>query len=294
VPPLEAALLTLVRRCFESPATLTPADTEPLRAAARIAAHHAATPTAAHADPSQDAARTAAHHATSPQPSHTATGTLLGERDPADAALTYVLVIGAFHYINRIADLLHVDSEILPSGLERFPLLRRATIFLASKLFARMDLANRRYPDSFETACAKMSPVFERATGRPLAGELDPLRPRPQMVEVLRHCLEERDERSSLTREQRARVDALVEQSLPRSLADAEGFHPRPSNAFDAFVFVGTRYAARTTPEMVDALRAEGMSDLGILDLAHAIADANQWARVHRLLGLPRDILSLA
>lgn len=278
-----------MRRCFESPATLTPADTDPLRAAARIAAHHAASPTATHA-----AARISVHHDASPQLHPTATGTLPGERDPADAVLTYVLVIGAFHYINRIADLLHVDSEILPSGLERFPLLRRATIFLASKLFARMDLANRRYPDSFETACAKMSPVFERATGRPLAGDLDPLRPRPQMVEVLRHCLEERDERSSLTREQRARVDALVEQSLPRSLADAEGFHPRPGNAFDAFVFVGTRYAARTTPEMVDALRAEGFSDLGILDLAHAIADANQWARVYRLLGLPRDVLSLA
>jgi hypothetical protein len=235
-----------VRRCFEAPATLTVADTKPLREVA------------------------------------------------GDSALTYVLVIGAFHYINRIADLLHVDSEVLPSGLERFPLLRRLTVFFASKLFSRMDLANRHYADSFEAASAKMAPVFERATGRVLGDDLEALRPRPQLVEVLRHSLEERDERSSLTCEQRARVDALVEDALPRSFDEAEGFHPRPKSAFDAFVFVGTRYAARTTPEMVEALRREGLSDLSILDLAHAIADANQWARTHRLLGLRRDILSLA
>jgi hypothetical protein len=37
---------------------------------------------------------------------------------------------------------------------------------------------------------------------------------------------------------------------------------------------------------MIDALRATGFDDLAILDLAIAVADANQWARTHRLLGL--------
>jgi hypothetical protein len=45
---------------------------------------------------------------------------------------------------------------------------------------------------------------------------------------------------------------------------------------------------------MVEALRQAGFDDLRILDLAHAVADANQWARVHRLLGLDPAILTPA
>ncbi len=211
-----------------------------------------------------------------------------------DSALTYTLVLGAFHYINRIADLLHVDSEFLPEPLLRFAALRRVGVFFGSKLLGRMDLRNRSYTDSFETACAKMAPAFARATGRTLADDLEPLRARPWLVEVLRHSLEERGERSLLTREETRRVYALVEQALPRSIEEAEGFHPRPKGALEDFVFVGTRYAARTTPKMIAALAADGYDELRILDLAHLVSDANQWARVHRLLGLRRDILAAA
>lgn len=203
-------------------------------------------------------------------------------------------MLGAFHYINRIADLLHVDPEFLPESLLRFPRLRQVGVFFGSKLLGRMDLANRRYPHSYEAACEKMAPVFLRATGRELAGDLEPLRARPQMVEVLRHALEERDERSLLTRQECARVHELVEQALPRGLDEAEGFHPRPDDPMEAFVFVGTRYPARTTPAMIADLVASGFDDLRILDLAHAVADANQWARVRRLIGLPSDILTPA
>ena len=49
---------------------------------------------------------------------------------------------------------------------------------------------------------------------------------------------------------------------------------------------MGTRYAYRTTPDMIEALRQEGFDDIGILDLAIAVAEANQWARIHRLLNL--------
>ena len=45
---------------------------------------------------------------------------------------------------------------------------------------------------------------------------------------------------------------------------------------------------------MIDALRAEGYEDVNILDLAHAIAAANQWARMSRLLGLDPALFSLA
>ena len=120
---------------------------------------------------------------------------------------------------------------------------------------------------------------------------MEPLRERPAMIEVLRHSLEERDERSLLSREEVARVHALGEAALPGSIDEASGFHPRPADPVEAFIFVGTRYPARTTRSMVQALKTAGYDDLRILDLAHAVADANQWARMHRLLALDPSIL---
>lgn len=209
-----------------------------------------------------------------------------------DSALTYTLVIGAFHYITRMADLLHVDSDVLPEPLLRFSTMRKLATVLAGRLFSRMDLENRFYPDGFETACAAIAPAYRAATGRGVGQELEPLRARPWLVEVLRHSIEEQGERSRLSRAEFARVHSLVEEALPHGTEEAEGFHSRPDGALEAFVFVGTRYPARTTPQMIEALRADGYDDLRILDLAHAVADANQWARVHRLLDLPRDILA--
>lgn len=244
VSALERELVTLVRRCFESPTTLLPDDLLGLRA-------------------------------------------LVGKDAPS-----YVLVLGAFHYVNRIADLLHVDSEMLPEPLIRFSSLRRAGVFFASKLFSRMDLRNRKYAYSFEEACQKIGPHYLAATGRKPDADLESLRHTPWLVEVLQRSLEERENRSLLTYDDFVRVYEGVEAALPEGSEEAEGFHARPAGAVGAFVFVGTRYAARTTRGMVAALRDEGYSDLKILDLAHAVAEANQWARVHRLLGLPRDILA--
>jgi alkylhydroperoxidase family enzyme len=210
------------------------------------------------------------------------------------SALAYVLVLGSFHYVNRIADLLHVDSDFLPEPLLRFGALRRVGVSIGSRVLATMDLANRPYAADYEEALAAMSPVFLRATGREPGVDLEALRERPAMIEVLRHSLEERDERSLLSRTEAARVHALVEQALPASVDEARGFHARPADPVEAFVFVGTRYAARTTEGMVEALRAAGHDDLRILDLAHAVADANQWARMHRLLALDPGILTPA
>jgi hypothetical protein len=152
-----------------------------------------------------------------------------------------------------------------------------------------MDLANRRSAQGYEEACAAVAPLL--ASGLDAATAFAPLRPKPWLVEVLRHSLEEQD-RSLLGRSGTARIHDLVEEALPKTAEDATGFHPRPQGALEAFVFVGTRHASRTTREMLDDLRREGFDDLRILDLAHAVADANQWARMHRLLGLPRALLS--
>ncbi len=211
-----------------------------------------------------------------------------------DGALDYVLVLGSFHFINRIADLLGVDPEALPEALRRFELVRRLGVRIASRLLARMDLANRTYPTSYAEALASAAPLGERSLGRPVGEALAPFAARPKLIEVLALALAERDERSTLDRATLARVQRTVEDALPRSLDDSTGFHARPADPVEAFAFVGTRYPARATPAMIEALRRAGWGDLGILDLATAVADANNWARMHRLLGLAPELLYVA
>jgi hypothetical protein len=203
-------------------------------------------------------------------------------------------VIGSFHFINRIADLLRVDPEALPEGLRRFEPLRRLGVRAASFLLGRMDLRNRTYDRSYDEAAASLAPVFARATGRRLGDDLAVCHSRPKLLEVLQLALEERDQRSSLDRTTLARVHRVVEEALPASPEEAQGFHARPADPVEAFAFVGTRYAQRTTEDMIAALRRAGYDDLGLLDLATAVADANQWAREHRLLGLAPDLLYVA
>ena len=178
--------------------------------------------------------------------------------------IDYALVLGGFHFINRMADLLHVDPEVLPASLRRFDLVRRLGVRAAATLFAQVDLANRGGMDRAE-----------------------------RVRELVRLSVEERDGRSSLSRDLIARVHRGVEAALPIRREEVEGFHARPRDPVDAFVFVGTRYAARTTETMIRELRAGGFDDLAILDLAIAVADANQWARTHRLLGLDPGLFYL-
>ena len=206
-----------------------------------------------------------------------------------DGALDYALVATTFHFINRMADLLHVDPEVLPERFRRFEPLRRLMVRAASLLMRRMDLAPRPYTTTYEEAVAAIAPVLERATGRVPRDAFLPLRARPKVIEALRLRLEERM-RSSLDLDTLARIHRTVESALPTGVDETEGFHPRPSDPVEVFAFVGTRYAYRTTADMIAALRHAGFDDLGILDLAIAVSDANQWARTHRLAGLPTEL----
>lgn len=209
-------------------------------------------------------------------------------RVAGDGAVTYVLVLGSFHFINRIADLLGVDPEVpgMP-WLRRIEPLRRALVRMMALLVGRMDLRTRAYARSADEALALLPSDVDRTA---LAG----LRSTPQAIEMIALAVAERDQRSSLDRATLARVHAVVEDALPRTADDVQGFHVRPTNPVDAFAFVGTRYAQRTTVAMIDALRARGFDDVKILDLAIAVADANQWARMWRLLGLPPSVFSVA
>ena len=211
-----------------------------------------------------------------------------------DGAIDYTVVLGAFHYINRIADLLHVDAEALPESLRRFEVLRRLSVRMAGWMFRKVDLTNRNFEETFEQARDKFATAYREVTGAEVGDRLDALRARPQTVEILRLVLEERFERSTVDIETLAAIHRGVEEALPTCAEEAAGFHPRPADPLGAFVFVGTRYAARTTSEMIEALREAGYDDLGILDLAHAVAEANQWARMWRLLDLDPALFSLA
>lgn len=210
-----------------------------------------------------------------------------------DGAIDYAIVCTAFHFINRIADLLDVPPESIPEGLRRFEPLRKASVWLGSLVMGRMDLDNRRYAATFEQAAAELDPVFRAAAGAPLGDRLDALAGRPHVLEVFRHALEERDVRSSLDRSTIATVHAVCADALPADRDEAFGFHARPDDPVEAFAFVGTRYPARTTEAMIDALRERGFDDLGVLDLAIAVADANQWLRLSSLLDLDRDLFLL-
>jgi len=202
-----------------------------------------------------------------------------------DDALDYAIVVAAFHFINRVADLLHVDPDALPESLRRFELVRRLAVRATSVLMRRMDLRVRPYATTFADAVAR--------AGVGPAEAFAPVAARPKIVELVALAVAERD-RSTLRRDTVARIHRTVEAALPTRPAEAEGFHARPADPVDAFAFVGTRYAARTTEAMIAALRRAGYDDVGILDLAIAVATANQWARLHRLTGLAPGLFYVA
>ena len=209
------------------------------------------------------------------------------------SALDYALVAVSFHFINRISDLLGIVTEFLPVGLRRFEFLRRLSVRLLGLFMSSMDLTNREYAISYDQAVERINPVFEKSMGSPPEDEFESLQERPKMIEAIQLVLDERDERSSLDRSVMIKIHQTVENALPRGPNDIAGIHSRPGNPIEDFAFVGTRYAYRSTDVMIDSLRAEGFDDLGILDLATSIADANQWARLHRLLDLPPEIFYL-
>jgi len=210
-----------------------------------------------------------------------------------DDALDYLLVIATFHFVNRIADLLDVPLEGLPRPLRRFGFLRRLTRRVAGVLLAKMDLANREYRLTYDNALTNLQSGLTITSEIELESALAAFKPRPKLVEVFHLLIVERDSRSSLDRKILAKIHAAVEKALPASVIDAQGLHPVPDDPIEAFAFVGTRYAYRTTKRMINGLRQIGYDDLGILDLAIAVADANLWARIYRLADLKPELFYL-
>ena len=202
-------------------------------------------------------------------------------------AIDYAFVLASFHWINRIADLLNVASELpVPRRFE--PLRRLGTRVASIAMRATMDLANRPYEKSYDQVLKEHHVVFERGLGHPPGDDFASVAERPKIIEATALMLEEQQRRTGLAPGIQRLAIEVTEASLPETADDVTGFHVRPGNPVEAFAFVGTRYASRTTKAMIDALRGVGYDDRGILDLAIAVADANLWARLRRLLALPR------
>jgi hypothetical protein len=163
------------------------------------------------------------------------------------------------------------------------------TIRAAGLVLRTIGMEGQNYPRSYEQTLENIRPLFEQAVGRPPGDDLEVLSPRPQLVEAVQLILDEQLKRSSLPRSTLIRVHRIVEEQLlsGNEALDATRAHDDP---IDAYAATGTRYPHRTTAATVDALRETGFDDLTILDLAVAIADANMWARFHRLLGLSPEI----
>jgi len=210
-----------------------------------------------------------------------------------DDVYDYLLVIVGFHFVNRIADLLDVPLEGLPKRLRRIKILRRLTQRTAGFLLSKMDLANREYQLTYEHAMINLKSSMPGTSGEGLESTLAMFESRPKLVEVYQLLLAERDDRSRLDRRVLAKIHSVVEKALPATVLDSQGVHAVPESPIGAFAFVGTRYAFRTTKQMIDELRQKGYDDLGILDLAIAVADANLWARLHRLAGLAPELYYL-
>ena len=197
-----------------------------------------------------------------------------------------------FHFINRMADLLNVDADIVPEGFRVLGPVRKLTVRITCAFFARtFDLSNRVYEKSVDDVIAEFDTHRLRGTETVVANDLSTVRGRPQILEALWLSREEREQHSTLAKDLIEQIYRVVEQALPEKGEDTTGLHKRPADPVEAFTFVGTRYARRTTPAMVSALREAGYDDLGILDLAIAIADANSWVRLRRLLDLDRSVL---
>ena len=179
----------------------------------------------------------------------------------------------------------------MPRPLRRIEFLRRFTVSLASRLLAKMDMDNRQYPYTFDEVFENLLTLVGNDDGGVAGTGLETFQTRPKMLEVIQLLLDEKQNRSSLDGDTSTKIHHTVEKALPENIDDIQGFHELPVDPVERFAFVGTRYAYRTTKEMIDRLRQKGYDDTGILDLAIAVADANMWARIYRLFGLDANLL---
>jgi hypothetical protein len=195
-------------------------------------------------------------------------------------ALEIVSMLTSFHFINRIADLVGIQSD-LPIVQPHWTGLRRIGVRLQGWAMGRLlDLSNREIAVDVDAALAEAAAVLG-----PFPPGYRELHRAPNVAaflttvsDVVRH----------LDPALVARVARAVAAALPAGPEDVEGFHPRPADPIEALAFVATRYPARTTDRMVDAVREKyALDDAELTDLFYAVSMRNGLERMNRLLAGP-------
>lgn len=196
------------------------------------------------------------------------------------AAVDITGYLYAFHFINRIADLVGIRSD-LPLIQAQWPRLRRLGVRLQSAMMRRvMDLSRCDVDVDIDAAVGGMEAVVG-----PLPPGFSSLRDAPNVAGLLGTVAQtaERLDPGMLQA-----IGRSVRAYLPANQEEATGLHQRPADPLDALVFVGTRYAARTTDELVDSVRrSRGFDDRGLLNVFFAISMHNGLERMKRLLAVP-------
>ncbi len=197
-----------------------------------------------------------------------------------NGALELVAVLVSFHFINRIADLVGIRSE-LPLIQRRWARLRRLGVRLQGRMMGRMlDLSNREIEVDTRAALREANEVLG-----PLPGGYKAVLDLPNVAAFLAGVARITRQLDPVMVE---RVSEMVADALPTCEAEAVGFHARPSDPIEALAFVGTRYAVRTSDAMVTAVREKyGYGDPELTDLFYAISMRNALERMHRLLAKP-------
>lgn len=190
-----------------------------------------------------------------------------------------VAMLCAFHFINRIADLTGIRSDLPVISSVKSPLWRLGAQLQGLMMRAFMRLDNRQ-PDAYDPASTLAEVGALRGIQLPAGYKL--LAEAPGPLAWLATC---RDSWGRIDADLLTCVSAAVAAALPSSVEEIRGFHARPDDPLVALAFVGTRYAARTTNALVDAVRVARKCDDGELtDIFYTIAMCNCWERLDRLL----------
>lgn len=200
-------------------------------------------------------------------------------------ALEVAVTACSFHFINRMAELVGIRSDM--------PLVRSKRTWgwrlavrvqsLSMRLLMRLDNLSVPVVD-VEPLLASVSAV----RGFALPPGYAQLAASPGLVHWLGTAC---DMFPHVSAELLARVRRGVDEALPAALDDEPAFAPAPADPLEALVFVGTRYPARVTDGRVQAVRAAyGYDDAGLTDLFFAIGMMNCFARLDRLLRVSRAV----
>lgn len=197
-------------------------------------------------------------------------------------ALEVAVTACSFHFINRMAELVGIRSDMpwIRSKVGRLWTLAVRVQATAMRLFMSFDNLEPE-PADVEPTLSSVS----RVRGWPLPPGYRQLEAAPALVRWLGTAC---DMFPHVPPDLLARVRRGVEAALPAALDEGPAFERAPDDPFDALVWVSTRRPARITDRLVAAVReAYGYGDPELTDLFFSIGIMNCFVRLDRLLCEP-------